>query len=131
MAGGYTRAVVERMLPALWDRDAAVHGLRNPMKPDADMPKGYVNPKKGSPFLAHLVDIRAGWERAPLSREERQAMYLRYGLDYSVKEAGIVLGCRHQRVSERCERGVGKLAAYLNGEPYVDGYDYLPQDAAA
>lgn len=127
----YTRAIVEHMLPALFDPDAAVHGPKVTTRPDADMPKGHVDKKKGSPFLAHLVDIRVGWARAPLSLEERQAMYLRYGLDCTVKEAGIVLGCRHQRVSERCERGVGKLVAYLNGGEYVDSYDSVSAGVAS
>ncbi|MFH8747256.1 hypothetical protein ACH4GK_08445 [Streptomyces rimosus] len=34
-------------------------------------------------------------------------------------------------VRYRLERGVGKLAAHLNGHPYIDGYDGLDEEAAA
>lgn len=127
MAGCYNRAVVEKMLPAVWDRDAA-YGMKNETRPDPDMPKGHVDKKKGSDFLVHLADVRLAVEKGPLSFDEKQALFMRYYLDdvqeYIAKHQGV----SQQAVSYRIERGVGKLAAHLNGDKYIDGYDQLEDE---
>ncbi|WP_372411830.1 hypothetical protein [Streptomyces luteireticuli] len=117
----YDRRLVEHLLPAVWDQEAA-YGIRNLQAPDADMPKGTADPKAASALFAHLADIRQGWATAPLSIGERQALVLRYGADVSDEEAGGLQGVTDRAVRYRCERGVGKLAAHLNGHEYVDGY---------
>ncbi|MEU1309132.1 hypothetical protein ABZ419_09580 [Streptomyces cinnamoneus] len=119
---GYDRGLVERLLPAVWDVEAA-YGIRNPQAPDADMPKGTVDPKTASLLFAHLADIRRGWAAAPLSVGERQALVLRYGADLTDDEAGVLQGVTDRAVRYRRERGVGKIAAHLNGAEYIDGYD--------
>ncbi|MEU9126552.1 hypothetical protein AB0D08_00290 [Kitasatospora sp. NPDC048540] len=126
MSAGYNRALVEHLLPAVWDQGAA-YGLKNETRPDADMPKGFVDKKKGSPLMAHLSDIRQAWKTAPLTVLERQSLLLRYGLDWTFEEIGKARGVRKQSAQESTERGVGKMAAQLNGVPYVDGYDN-PED---
>ncbi|USH45882.1 DNA binding protein [Streptomyces phage VieEnRose] len=134
MAGGYDRAMVERLLPILADPDALAWGLKNEEAPDADMPRAVVKKKKGSSYPAMVTDIRHAWKlraAAGLSLDEQRATYLRYAVDMTVQEAGALLGVRHQRISERAERGVGKLTAFLNGEKYIDGYDGLAEDEAA
>lgn len=124
---GYSRAVVEKILPAVWDQDAA-YGMKNETRPDPDMPKGHVDKKKGSDFLVHLADVRLAVEKGPLSFDEKQALFMRYYLDdlqdYIAKHQGVT----QQAVSYRIERGVGKLAAHLNGEKYIDGYDQLEDE---
>src|SRR5690606_16497543 len=60
----YDRRLVELLLPAVWDADAA-YGIRSPTAPDADMPKGTVDPRAASTLFAHLADIRQGWAAAP------------------------------------------------------------------
>ncbi|MFG3223230.1 hypothetical protein ACGF07_00395 [Kitasatospora sp. NPDC048194] len=124
---GYDRRLVEHLLPAVWDREAA-YGIRNPTAPDADMPKGSVDKKTAGVLVAHLADIRRGWATAPLSLGERQALLLRYGADLADDEAGALQGVTGRAVRYRCERGVGKLAAHLSGRDYVEGYDDLPSD---
>ncbi|MFE5663433.1 hypothetical protein ACFQ7W_05825 [Streptomyces niveus] len=124
MAGGYSRAVVEKILPAVWDQDAA-YGMKNELVPDADMPKGHVDKKKGATFPAHLADVRHGWRVADLTLIERQSLLLRYGLDWGYDEIGASRGVRKQSAQQATERAVGKLTAHLNGEPYIDGYDQL------
>ncbi|MEU9791102.1 hypothetical protein AB0E27_10755 [Streptomyces sparsogenes] len=112
---------MERTLTALWDPDAA-YGMKNEQAPDADMPKGFVDKKKGSNFGAHLADVRRAWESGPLSLVEKQAVFMRYALD---QEQGVIAafqGVTQQAVSYRVERGVGKLTAHLNGDQYIDGY---------
>ncbi|MFJ7202068.1 hypothetical protein ACIQWR_00825 [Streptomyces sp. NPDC098789] len=126
---GYDRRLVEHLLPAVWDMEAA-YGIRNPTAPDADMPKGTIDKKAAGTLFAHLADIRLGWAAAPLSLGERQALLLRYGADIHDDEAGALQGVSGRAVRYRCERGVGKLAAHLNGVAYVDGYDGLSEAAA-
>ncbi|GAA0967289.1 hypothetical protein [Actinocorallia libanotica] len=119
---GYDRRLVEHLLPAVWDVEAA-YGIRNPTAPDADMPKGSTNPKEGSILQAHLADIRRAWEKAPLPYVLRQALFMRFALDYIHEEIAIVQNVTRQAVGYRLDRGVGELTAWLNGVTYVDGYD--------
>ncbi|MGW6770348.1 hypothetical protein ACWGBX_08015 [Streptomyces sp. NPDC055037] len=120
----YDRRLVEHLLPAVWDAEAA-YGIRNPTAPDADMPKGTVDKKAAGTLFAHLADIRRGWATAPLSMGERQALVLRFGADLADEESGALQGVTDRAVRYRCERGIWKLAAHLNGTDYVDSYDDL------
>ncbi|GGU77405.1 hypothetical protein GCM10010211_49160 [Streptomyces albospinus] len=120
----YDRRLVEHLLPAVWDAEAA-YGIRNPQTPDADMPKAATDPKSATTLFAHLADIRRGWATAPLSLGERQALVLRYGADLPDDESGALQGVTGRAARYRCERGVGKIAAQLNGREYTDGYEEL------
>ncbi|UFD97984.1 sigma factor [Streptomyces phage Pablito] len=122
MAGGYNRAIVERMLPAAWDQGYA-YGMKNEQAPDADMPRATVDKKKGSNFLVHLADVRQAWDGSDLDLDERRAVLMRYGMDWTFEEIGEKFGAHKSTIQRRAERGVGKLAAHLNGEEYIDGYD--------
>ncbi|MDX3525044.1 hypothetical protein P1P75_00890 [Streptomyces sp. ID05-39B] len=126
MAGGYDRATVERTLPAVWDPNSA-YGMKNDLAPDADMPKGHVDKKKGSNFPAQLADVRRAWEVAPLSLVEKQAVFLHYALDTHDADIASFQGVTDRAVRYRVERGVGKLTAHLNGDRYIDGYDQLDE----
>ncbi|MFH8414324.1 sigma factor-like helix-turn-helix DNA-binding protein [Streptomyces collinus] len=125
----YTRATVERTLPAVFDPDAA-YGMKNEQAPDADMPKGHVDKKKGSDFPAQLADVRQGWDTADLTLDEKRAIVMRYGLDWTYEEIGGLFSVNKSTAQRRAERGVGKLTAHLNGEQYIDGYDQLEDEAA-
>ncbi|MFE7124007.1 hypothetical protein [Streptomyces sp. GMY02] len=125
----YDRRLVEHLLTAVWDPEAA-YGIRSPIAPDADMPKGSVDAKAAGTLFAHLADIRRGWATAPLSIGERQALVLRFGADLPDDESGALQGVTGRAVRYRCERGIGKLAAHLNGTNYVDSYDALESAAA-
>ncbi|MFG2923853.1 sigma factor-like helix-turn-helix DNA-binding protein [Streptomyces sp. NPDC048305] len=129
MAGGYDRATVERTLPAVFDPDAA-YGMKNEQAPDADMPKAQTDKKKGSSFPAHLADVRRGWDTADLTLDEKRSIVMRYGLDWTYEEIGGLFEVHKSTVQRRAERGVGKLAAHLNGDKYIDGYDQLEDEAA-
>ncbi|AKY03729.1 sigma factor [Streptomyces phage Lannister] len=123
--GGYNRALVEKLLPAVWDGHAA-YGLKNDQAADADMPKGQTDPKTANTLFAHLADIKAAWrwvERGNIPIEEARALLLRFGLDLTQEEAAGPLGTHQRQVSRLIERGVGRVTAYLNGVTYVDGYD--------
>ncbi|AFU62100.1 sigma factor [Streptomyces phage R4] len=126
---GYNRALVEQILPAVWDVEVA-YGIKQEGAPDADMPKVKANPKQANTLYAHIADIKAAWQRAPLTVVERQSLVLRYGLDYGYDEIGDVRGVRKQSAQEATERAVGKVTAHLNGDKYIDGYDQLEDEAA-
>jgi hypothetical protein len=125
----YNRALVEHILPAVWDSEAA-YGIKAEQVADADMPRGHKDPKKGSPLFAHIADIKEAWKRTELSLVERQAVFLRFALD---EHDDVIAGFQEvsgRAVRYRVERGVGKLAAHLNGDKYIDGYDQLEDEAA-
>jgi DNA-directed RNA polymerase specialized sigma24 family protein len=121
---GYERRLVEHLLPAVWDVEAA-YGIRNPQAPDADMPKGTVDKKAAGTLFAHLADIRRGWVTAPLSLVERRALFMRFALDWEDRRIAAREAVTDRAVRYRLERGIGKLAAHLNGTDYIDSYDEL------
>ncbi|MFG2147383.1 hypothetical protein ACGFRG_24830 [Streptomyces sp. NPDC048696] len=125
---GYDRRLVEHLLPAVWDVEAA-YGIRNPQAPDADMPKGTVDKKAAGILFAHLADIRQAWRTCELSLGERRALFLRYSLDWPDSLIAARDGVTDRAVRYRLERGVGKIAAHLNGTDYVDGYDQMEATA--
>ncbi|WP_236246440.1 hypothetical protein [Streptomyces sp. CC210A] len=124
----YERTLVEHLLPAVWDIGAA-YGIRSPTAPDADMPKGTVDPRTAGTLFAHLADIRQAWGTCDLSLGERRALFLRYALDWPDELIAARDAITDRAVRYRLERGVGKLAAHLNGRAYVDGYDGLTETA--
>lgn len=121
---GYERRLVEHLLPAVWDMEAA-YGIRHPQAPDADMPKGSVDKKAAGTLFAHLADIRRGWKAAPLSLAEKRALFMRFALDWDDLRIAAREGVTDRAIRYRLERGVGKLTAHLNGTDYIDSYDEL------
>lgn len=108
----YDRALVEHLLPTLWDPDA-VFGVPVPSAPPADMPRGSVNKKEGNTLWAHLADIRTGWDQTELSIKERRALILRYGMDWTEIEIAKNQHTSQPRISVRLYTGVGKIVAHL------------------
>lgn len=115
-------------MPAVWDGEAA-YGIRNPTAPDPDMPKGTVDKKSAGVLFAHLADIRRGWATAPLSLVEKRALFMHFALDWDDRRIAAREAVTDRAVRYRLERGVGKLAAHLNGTDYIDSYDEM--EAAA
>ncbi|MFB8020030.1 hypothetical protein ACFC36_15890 [Streptomyces rubiginosohelvolus] len=89
------------------------------------MPKGSVDPRTAGTLFAHLADIRQAWVTCDLSLGERRALFLRYALDWPDELIAARDAVTDRAVRYRLERGVGKIAAHLNGQPYVDGYEAL------
>ena len=112
---GYTRELVESLIPAIWDADFC-YGVKVENAPDADMPRGSTNKATGNTLAAHIADIKVGWAKAPLTRRERQAIFLHLGLDWSQREAAFNLGITREAVSQFVSGGVGKIVAELNGD---------------
>ncbi|WP_406409682.1 hypothetical protein OG923_12780 [Streptomyces halstedii] len=126
----YQRAEVERVLPYLFDPIAA-YGIKSEVYVEDGMPKGYSDPSHGNSIFASLSDVRRAWKEADLSLVERQAVFMRFVLDDTYEDAGRQTGKQKSGARKAAERGVGKVTAWLNGEPYVDGYDSMPELAAA
>ena len=119
----YTRETVEFLVPTIWDDSLTAWGMRRPYAPDQDMPKQKANPKTAGTIMAESADIKRAWDRAPLTMPERRAVFLVTGQGLTYDEAGHVLnGISKQSVQEACERGIGRLTAWLNGDTYVPGY---------
>lgn len=121
----YNRQLVEHLIPAIWDQDAA-YGMANPYAPDKDMPKGHADKKAGSPLSAHLADIRNAWKRADVPQVQRQAVLLSFGLGWTQREIAAYQQVRQATVCARIDAGVGRLTAWLNKEKFCDGYDGDP-----
>ena len=113
----YKRPLVEQLLPAVWDQSYAF-GMENPFAPDPDMPKAKPDPKVGGTIYAHLADIRNAWAKADVPQVERQALLLHYGLGWNTREISLYMNEHKASSARRVERGVGRLAAFLNGVRY-------------
>ncbi|GEP32748.1 hypothetical protein NSZ01_05160 [Nocardioides szechwanensis] len=110
----YTRELVESLIPAVWD-ESFCYGVRVENAPDPDMPRGTTNKATGNTLAAHIVDIKTGWTKTLLTLNERRALLLCYGLDWTTRGAGFNLGVNHSTVVRWLYAGVGKLVATLNG----------------
>ncbi|MDG4783218.1 hypothetical protein O7614_26515 [Micromonospora sp. WMMD961] len=140
----YDRALVERLLPAIWDKDFA-YGMENPEAPqpikgcqihakrdgtpkedcaccDPSVRKTTVNPKLGNTLYAHLADIHAAWRRVPLTFRQRRALFMQYGLDWTHREIARHEAVDRSVITRRIETAVGHLVAELNGDAH-EGID--------
>lgn len=117
----YTPEMVVQLLPAVWD--STITKIESPSAPDKDMPRQRPDPKIGGTMLALLADIRIAWVSAPLLWEDRIALLLTHGLDWSQQEVGDVSTVSQQSVSLRLSRGLGVLLKELNGKEWEDGDD--------
>lgn len=118
----YDRESVETLLPSVWD-DSYAYGLQQERVPDPGMPKAKANPAHSNTLFAMLGDIRQAWRYTEVPQVERQALLLRFGFGWKEREIGYNQGVSQQAAQQRIERGVGRLTAWLNGDPYIDGYD--------
>ncbi|WP_405056935.1 hypothetical protein OG474_29880 [Kribbella sp. NBC_01505] len=115
----YDRELIERLLFTVWDPEA-MYGVPAPQAPPQDMPRGTANKKEANTLYAHLADMNTGWQKTDLRREERQAIFLKYGMDLSMTDAATVLDRPRKTVEYHCYTGVGKIVAKLNGDVFAE-----------
>ena len=115
----YTPELVAQLMPAIWDM--SIVKVDNPRAPDPDMPKVKADPKVSGTVLALLADIRIAWATAPILPEDRQALLLTYGLDWSQQEIADIQAGTQQAVSRQLARGIAVILFWLNGKPWEDG----------
>jgi len=110
---GYTPAIVERLLPALWgDLDA----VRDPLGPAEDMPRAKADPSHAGSNVVHLADVRRAWELVDLPPTERQALFATAVLGLTAREAAVALGAGKSTVIERADRALTAILTTLNGK---------------
>lgn len=112
----YSEAMVEHLLPSVWDRTYA-WGVQNPQVPDPDMPKAkYKSPKEATTFWTHLIDVRVAWERAPITVPERRTLLLHYAFGWSAEEIAFNQQITARAVNKRLAKGVDRMTAWLNAD---------------
>lgn len=109
----YSLSMVERVLPHVWDT-TRYYGFSQAGAPDADMPKGTVDPRKSNSWADALVDVV--WACTRLSLGEKRVLYLRFSKGMTVREAGAVLGVDMSTVTRSEHAAVRRLLNILNGE---------------
>ncbi len=110
----YGTSLVRRLLPGVWDGAFMWHSITE-TPPDRDMPRGTTNPATGGTLAAHLADVRSAWQRAPLSIEERRALVLVVGLDWTQQETAHNQRVDQSTVSRRVRAGLSKMVDFLSG----------------
>lgn len=127
----YGKADIERLLPCLWDEDKAIHGIPNELAPDHDMPKGQApNPAHAGGHWVAVADMRRAYQLGGLTLQDRQVLWLRYGLDSYQEEIALDLKIHQSTVSRRLDRAINKLGLFLNGRPFEDIDDEDMEEAA-
>ena len=118
MAGSrYTVAILEEVLPALWDESLHAEPINNPEgRPEPGMPRAQSNPAHSHLWWAVVADIRRAWEEAPLTLKQRRAVFMHYGLRWPTALTGAHLGCHHTNVTRRVERALINMSRWLDGE---------------
>lgn len=121
----YPKSLVELALPAVWDLEYATSA---PMLSDEatseDMPnlgthlppKRISDPAEGNNWLATVVDVRRGFERASLSAIQREALDYRYGELWSIEHISHVMGLPPDALEQQIDAAVRKIQRELGGE---------------
>jgi DNA-directed RNA polymerase specialized sigma24 family protein len=104
----YNEGLIAEVLPAV---------LRDEKTPPQTPSEGRGNadPAEGGSWMAHLLDIAAAWEEAPLVERERDALILYYGFGKNQTETGELIGCDQATVARRLSSGMKKIIATLGG----------------
>lgn len=109
--------MVALLLPAVWDYNI---GVKNPTAADPDMPKVKADPKTTGTTMAMLADMRSAWSRAPLLKDDRDALFLTYAVDWSQQEIADRRTVDQSTVSRSLARGMSLLLFTLNGKEWKD-----------
>lgn len=120
----YERERIEFLVPGVFD-EWRVLEAQNDLKPDPSMPKARQwDPRRSTDRVTELADIQRAWHLAPLTHRQRQAVLLRFGLDYTYDEVAEALGLKHGHSAMKlCDRGIDCLGEFLNGRPYPERQD--------
>lgn len=114
-SGDYTADAVRLLLPAVWDESYAYGLPDRDDAPDKDMPKASGNKARSNAHWAYIADIKTGWASTPLTRLERRALLMSYGLGWTHKQIAAHEVADRSTISKRIESAVHKIVARLNG----------------
>lgn len=113
--GDYTEDAVRLLLPAVWDESYAYSLPDRDDAPDKDMPKSASNKARSNNHWAYIADIKTGWNKTPLTLDERRALLLYFGMGWTQRDIAFNQDTSQQTVSNRLDSGVKKITARLNG----------------
>jgi hypothetical protein len=113
--GDYTEEAIKVLLPAVWDESYAYGLPDRDDAPDRDMPKSASNKARANNHWAYIADVKTGWEKTPLTRLERRALLMAYGLGYTHADIARVEGIDRSAISRRIDNAIRKIVARLNG----------------
>jgi len=118
-SGDYTDEAVKLLLPAVWDQSYAYGLPQREDAPDADMPRVAGNKARANSHWAYIADIKTGWNRTPLSRDEKRALFMRYALAWTQQQIANHEGVNKSTINRRIDGAVTKITACLNGARIV------------
>ena len=124
----YSPALIEALLPSTWNLADLTSATSEGM-PDPDMPRASSDPSHAGTHMAHYADIRDAWANAPLTGRGRQALLLRYGLEYTRAEIAEILEIDLSGVGRHINRALEAITTHLNGKEISLEGEY--EDAAA
>jgi DNA-directed RNA polymerase specialized sigma24 family protein len=107
--------MVEGLLPLVWRDRSVAEGTHGGKMTDPAMPKARVDPSTSGFLMAAWVDVKEGYESAPLTTKERRAILMRFGHDMLGREIAAVEECSESTISARIETAVQKITARMNG----------------
>lgn len=112
----YTEQDLQTYLPVVWGYDPRLpEGME---RPDHDMPSAQSDPRATSNRWTVSADVKRAWERANLTKRQRQVIFLRYGTDDIFQDIAHTLGVKdHKTVLEHHDKGIAGLLEFLNGRP--------------
>lgn len=109
----YSPPLIESLLPLLWEPSLASEPLV--AERVEGMPKAQSNPAHSGTHMAHAADIRTAWERAGLSFQVRAALFARFGLGLTLRDAAALLKTGKEAQRLRVQAGVVQISDFLNG----------------
>ena len=113
----YTTEQVELLLPYLWNELAVAEGTKigGPRLPDPSLPSAQGDPSKMGNLMARWLDVKDGFETAPLTERERRAVVMCFGFDMKKMEIAEREGCSKSTMSARLKVAVKKITVQMNG----------------
>lgn len=119
-SGDYTEDAVRLLLPAVWDESYAWTLPERDDAPDKDMPKSKGNKSHGNSHWAYIADVKTGWEKSPLTRLERRALLMAFGLAWTHDDIAEHEGVAQPTVTVRINTAIKKITARLNGAHIIE-----------
>lgn len=119
-SGDYNDDAVRLLLPAVWDESYAYGLPDRDDAPEKDMPRTASNKARSNNHWAYIADIKTGWERSPLTRDERRSIFLSYAMGWTQRAIATHEGVSVSVVNDRINNGVKKITARLNGARIVE-----------
>lgn len=107
----YTRAMVEAVLPALWDENYAL----KPPDPDREFSRQPSDLSESGAWTTMVIDVRSAWKKASLDEKWMTALFLRYGEGLRIYQVAIVMEVADSTAHSYVTRGIRAIIQALGG----------------